>query len=97
MLSTAWTQIGYPAVAIRGNTSYNMQFLPLVEQLEVQFKRMDAEYWLWDYRVTGEADQDEEELMSEEDDRATERLEVCLKDFWLRLHTQFPRVTRVVI
>jgi hypothetical protein len=46
----------------------------------------------------GEADQDEEEeLMSEEDDRATERLEVCLKDFWLRLHTQFPRVTRVVI
>jgi hypothetical protein len=46
----------------------------------------------------GEADQDEEEeLMSEEDDRATERLEVCLKDFWLRLHTQFPRVIRVVI
>jgi hypothetical protein len=29
-----------------GNTSYDMQFLPLVEQLEVQFKRMDAEYWL---------------------------------------------------
>jgi hypothetical protein len=80
-----------------GDAPYDMQFFPLVEQLEVQFRRMDAEYWLLDYNVTGEADQDEEELMSEEDDRATERLEVCLKDFWLRLHNQFPRVTRVVI
>ena len=35
--------------------------------------------------------------MSEEDDRATARLEVCLKDFWLRLHTQFPQVTWAVI
>ena len=50
-----------------------MQFFPLLKQLEVQFRRMDAEYWLCDYCVTGEAVQDEEGLMSEEDDRATER------------------------
>ena len=79
------------------DASYDMQFLPLVKQLGVQFRRMDAEYRLCDYCVTGEAVQDEEGLMSEEDDRATERLEVCLKDFWLRLHTQCPQVTRVVI
>lgn len=80
-----------------GDASYDMQFFPLVEQLEVQFRRMDSEFWLLDYSVAGAADQDEEELMSEEDDRATERLEVCLKDFWLRLHSHFPRVIRIVI
>ena len=55
------------------HASYDMQFFPLVKQLGFQFRRMDAVYWLCDYCVTGEAVQDEEGLMSEEDDRATER------------------------
>ena len=80
-----------------GDASYDMHFFPLVKQLEVRFHRMDADYWLWYHYVTGETVEYEATEMSERDGRDTERLEVCLKDFWLRLHTHFPQVARVVI
>ncbi|KAJ8116573.1 hypothetical protein OPT61_g2022 [Boeremia exigua] len=79
-----------------GDARHDMEFLPMVEQLEVQFRRMDADYWLWKYHITGDT-VTEFEYEFEEEDRAVERLEQCFKDFWQRLHASFPRVVRVMI
>lgn len=73
-----------------------MEFLPMVEQLEVQFRRMDADYWLWNYHIMGDT-VNEFQYEFEEEDGAVERLEQCFDDFWQRLHASFSRVVRVMV
>jgi hypothetical protein len=68
----------------------------MVEQLEVQFRRMDEDYWLWKYHITSGTVQ-QFDYESEGEDRVAERLEQCFYDFWERLHAHFPRLVRVMI
>lgn len=78
-----------------GDTIYDVQFLPMVEQLEVQFEGIDEDYWLLNYCITGDTEGFQYE--SEEEDGVAAQLEQCFHDFWQRLHAQFPRVVRVML
>lgn len=79
-----------------GDAQHDMHFPPKVEQLEVQFRGMNADYWLWKYHLTDDT-ANEFEYEFEEEDRALERLEQCFDDFWQRLHANFPRILRVMV
>ena len=73
-----------------------MGSLLMVEQLEVQFRSMGADYWLGKYHIAG--DTVEEFLFEyEEEHRAVERLQKCFDGFWQRLHASFLRIIRVMI
>jgi hypothetical protein len=79
-----------------GDARHDMEFLSMVEQLKVQFRRMDADYWLRKHHITGDTVK-EFQYEFEEEDRAVERLEQCFEDFWQRLHASFPGVVRVKV
>ncbi|KAH6644196.1 hypothetical protein C7974DRAFT_383097 [Boeremia exigua] len=79
-----------------GDAPYDMQFLQMVEQLEVQFSSLEEDYWLWNHHVTGDTFGDFQ-YGFEDEKRVAERVEQCFYDFWQRLHACFPRIVRVMI
>lgn len=73
-----------------GDTLYDTRFLPYIEQLEIQVRWMNEDYWTSNYHCYGDQPDDLRPMSA---DRCKERI----REFWQTIKTRFPRVKRVTM
>lgn len=73
-----------------GDTLYDTKFLPFIEQLEIQLRWMNEDYWTSNHHCYGDQPEDVQAIL-------VDRLEERIREFWQNIRTRFPRVKRVTL